>query len=320
MTSLEQLSEYFDRLPLIEPVLHPQFAAHAVHVDCLRLDAVHPEISGNKWFKLRLYLEQAMSQGGRELLSFGGGYSNHLHALAYAANLLGLSSRAAVCGHEPAQLSPTLLDCQRWGMQLSWLDRKSYREQAIMPAPKGKHINYPGTYVIPEGGEGLLGVQGVQRLFERLCAQADFDYDYVVLPVGTGTTMAGVVAGVVAGVGAGISAAGLASACQVIGVSALKNATDLESRVRSGLHAVGAPESRDSWQIEHNYHFGGFAKQPAALMDFVSEFEHQCALLLDPVYTAKAMFAVFDLCELGVIAPASKVLFVHTGGLQGRRS
>lgn len=308
MKHLEQLSGLFSSLPLIEPIWHPYFSNAQIELACLRLDDVHPQISGNKWYKLRYYLEQAMTQPERELLSFGGAYSNHLHALAYAANLLGRPSRGIVCGHEPRHLSPTLQDCLRWGMRLSWLDRKSYREQAVASAPEGEHPCYPGAYVVPEGGEGLLGGQGVRALFAELSAQASFVYDCVVLPVGTGTTMAGAIAG-------------LRGGSQVLGVSALKGAVDLEQRVRNGLQALRTVERQDDlpWHIEHGYHFGGFAKQAEPLRRFVAEFERQVPIMLDPVYTAKAMFAVFDLCRLGDIAPASKVLFVHTGGLQGRR-
>ncbi len=303
MMKSESLAGVFAQRPDIVSLQFDLPRDEKVELDCLRLDQMHPFVSGNKWFKLKHHLEAALSHGKHELLSFGGAYSNHLHALAYAGQQCGLKTRALVRGEAPKELSPTLQDCKKWGMQIEWVSREDYSALAGLQARDSLVETYPDAWVIPEGGEGEEGVAGVRDLFTELSDSGDFKYDYICCPVGSGTTLAGIVAADIPEV-------------RCIGFSALKGAHDLESRVENLL--AGSP-SRTSWQICHEYHFGGFAKMNPRLRDFISSIHTQTELMLDPVYTGKTLFGLMEWLHQGRLPAQSKVLFVHTGGLQGWR-
>lgn len=303
MERFSLLENQFEELPVIEPLQLDASITKAVSIDCLRLDQVHPFISGNKWFKLQHYLFAALQQEKTRLLSFGGAYSNHLHALAYVGKLMSLATVGIVRGEAPKELSPTLQDCKTWGMELHWIGREEYRKVSRVQHIDIMQTRFPDTFVIPEGGEGELGVHGVQGLFSRLYHLVEMPYDLIVCPVGSGATLAGIV----------LATAGRA---QVLGFSALRGATDLEQRVRN---AFGAQTPQGSWRICHDYHFGGFAKMNERLADFISRIHSGSGLLLDPVYTGKTLFGLLEYLQQGRIKTGSRVLFVHTGGLQGWR-
>ena len=293
----------FAQLPAIVPLHLPLSAGGSMRCDVLRLDQVHPFVSGNKWYKLKHHLSAARKAGKNELLSFGGAFSNHLHALAYAGHRCGFATRALVRGEPVGELSPTLQDCKAWGMQIEWVSRQRYPEISISEARAQIAEQYGNAWVIPEGGGGSDGVAGVKELFLSLTNAAPFSYDYIVCPVGSGTTLAGIVSANVPGV-------------KCIGVSALKANYELEQRVLQMLPPSGA---HSVWQICHDYHFGGFAKLNARLRDFISMVHAETGLLLDPVYTGKMFFGIAEWCHQGRLSADAKVLMVHTGGLQGWR-
>ena len=303
MSQLALLENQFNDLPEITPISHDTLREKNIAVDCLRLDRTHPFVSGNKWYKLQHHLIAALQQKRSEILSFGGAYSNHLHALAYAAKALQLRVKGVVRGEKPAELSPTLQDCVSWGMELIWMPREEYRRLSAHQNYLEARQRFPEAFVIPEGGEGELGVHGVQELFARLYHEGAMNYDLIVVSVGSGTTIAGVILGV-------------AGRAQVLGYSALKGAFDLEQRVE---HAFGAQSVSGQWQVCHDYHFGGFAKTHPRLLDFISSIHSGSGLLLDPVYTGKSMYGLMEWIKQGRVTPNSRVLFVHTGGLQGWR-
>jgi len=306
MLNGENLSSIFAQLPRIEKLSLSPHIARNISIDILRLDNLHSAISGNKWFKLKYHLQSATLAKKTEVLSFGGAYSNHLHALAYVGYQLKFKTIGFVRGELSGPLNSTLADCKRWGMSLHWLDRQTYRRLATEQGSASFVSEYPDAWVIPEGGEGKSGVRGVKELFSALCLGNT--YDLVVCSVGSGTTMAGIVEGLSGREGEG-------SGSQVLGFSALKGATDLDARVKRHLSS----SSSELWSICHDYHFGGFAKVNALLLEFISVVHAQSGIWLDPVYTGKALFGLLDLLDKGLCKQVSRILFVHTGGLQGWR-
>jgi 1-aminocyclopropane-1-carboxylate deaminase len=262
-----------------------------------RDDLLHLIISGNKWRKLKYTLDHALSEGSNTLISMGGAYSNHLHALAYAGKALGLKTIGFVRGEQPKILTPTLSDLQNWGMVLKFVSRFDYRllrqYKGCYDLPELK----PRQYWLPEGGAQPLALKGVAELVNEI----DIAYDILCVPCGTGATLAGIIDRVPGQV-------------SVMGFAALKNAEFLQTDVESLLLRPCS-----NWQINMDYHFGGFAKTSAELMTFMTDFEFKTGIPLEPVYTGKMMYALYDLITKHTFKPGQRIIAVHTGGLQGKR-
>lgn len=281
----------------IEPV--SRLLSLPVTVAVLRLDELHPVVSGNKWFKLKFYLEQAQRQRCTALATFGGAYSNHLVATAAAAQRCGLQSVGLVRGEAPPVLSHTLLEAQRCGMSLFFLSRTSYGQKRL-PDEVSQAVANGKALLIPEGGYGPEGVQGAEDILRQHNTN---EYTHIVTAVGTGTTLAGLVAAT-------------APHQQVIGIPVLKNAGSLRTEINRLLPV----EKQDAFVLQHDYHYGGYAKTSAALFDFMNLLYRQTGVPTDFVYTGKAFFAALDLANKNFFPAESKVLLLHTGGLQGNRS
>ena len=262
-----------------------------------RDDLLHPIISGNKWRKLKYSLDHVLSSGADTIISMGGAYSNHLHALAYAGKAVGLKTLGFIRGEQPETLTPALCDMQNWGMALKFVSRSDYR---LLRQYKGCH-DLPGLkpkqYWLPEGGAQALALKGVAELVNEI----DVPYDIICAPCGTGATLAGIIDTV-------------PEQASVIGFAALKNAGFLHSDVESLL-----PRPCINWRINHNYHFGGFAKTSNALTAFIADFEFKTGIPLEPVYTGKMMYALYDLITKHTFKPGHRIIAIHTGGLQGNR-
>ena len=304
----QSLQNFVDFLPEIETMSLPFTESKLVQIDCLRLDKIHPFVSGNKWYKLKYSILHGYQAGKTQFISFGGPFSNHLHALAFAGKYLNVQTVGIVRGEPPKPLNPTLQDCQDWGMALHWVPRDQYRLLAEQGESKLSAMQpflklYPDAWVIPEGGAGEDGVLGVEMLFNALHHKGLLDYDYITTPVGSGTTLAGIIRARI-------------GRAKCLGFSALKGALDLEQRVEKGLR--DAPHLNE-WQISHEYHFGGFAKMNDRLRTFISDTYEQSGLLLDPVYTGKMLYGLAEYIHQGRIPAGARVLMVHTGGLQGWR-
>ncbi len=285
---------------IIQQVIPQNKNIKAVQWDVLRLDLIHPVISGNKYFKLRFYLEQAINAGHKGILTFGGAYSNHIMASAFAAKKAGISSIGIIRGEEPANLSPTLSDAKNLGMELIFTEREGFTAIS-RTKPEKLAETYPDYTTIPEGGygePGMLGAAGIHSLVPKA------EYDWLACACGTGTMMAGLVHGSDPGQ-------------KILGVPVLKNYAEMEEDIRSLL-----PSSRTLQEIhlETNYHFGGYAKQTGELISFMNFFYHTYAIPTDFVYTAKLMFAINDLIHKGFFPGGSRILAIHSGGLQGNRS
>lgn len=284
----------FDQIAQSIPYQH-------IHVDGFeitikRLDLVHPQISGNKFFKLKYNLLAAQQQGYKKLLTFGGAYSNHIAATAYAAQCFGFESLGIIRGEELASkpLNPTLSTAQQFGMQLQFVSRENYRLKQSPDYLAQLQQDYPDYYVIPEGGTNTLAIQGCQEI---LNAQDCENYDLICCAVGTGGTMTGLIEA-------------SSTHQHVLGFSALKG-DFLTSEVQQLTH-------KTNWQITDQFCCGGYAKTTPALLQFIQAFEQRYQIPLEQVYTGKMLMGVFELIQQGHFSAHSRILVIHSGGLQGR--
>ena len=290
----------------LQPLSFDWSSAAGVELAVLRLDLLDPLISGNKWFKLAHHLQSAAAVGAEGLISLGGAHSNHLHALAAAGRRFDFATVGLLRG-EP-QNTPTIADLQACGMQLHWLGYGGYRARHQPGFWEPWRERYPGFYPVPEGGGGLPGAQGCAALLtlarQQLASLGWADYDAWWLAVGTGTTLAGLL---------------LAEAGEhpVYGALALPGTHGAAQQIQAILHAAGRPDS--GYQLLEASR-AGFAKADAELIDFMLASEAASGLPLEPVYTAKALMALRRQVEAGYFARGSRLLFVHTGGLQGRQA
>lgn len=283
---------------VLQSINHPLLRARRVSVVVKRDDLKHPIISGNKAFKLKYNMQAAQEQSACALVTFGGAYSNHLHATAYAAKRIGLPAVAVVRGEQILPLNHTLQDCINWGMTLHPVSRLQYKEKNTEAFRQWIEGMYGNVFWIPEGGANQLGVKGAQEILSEV-DQSNFDY--IIAACGTGTTLAGLINGAEEHV-------------KVIGVPVLKNASWLYDEIKSWVKPGKQPIN-----LWLDYHFGGYAKATRGLLEFIEEMQ-SFNIPLDFVYTAKALFALFDQIDKQVIPSGSRVLFCHTGGLQGMRS
>lgn len=271
-----------------------------------RDDLLHPQddlcFCGNKWRKLKYNLIQAKAAGYRQLLTFGGAYSNHIAAVGSAGKLFGFSTVGIIRGEEHLPLNPTLLHATEQGMQIHYMSRSEFRRKMEPEVLQQLEERFGRAYVLPEGGTNASALQGVEELVAELRAQTMIDArTSVAVSCGTGGTMAGIILG-------------MAGQGQVVGFPALKG-DFMEGEVRHLLASEGA--SWDNWSIQADYHFGGYAKHKPELVRFMADFAQQYGVKLDPIYTSKLFFGVFDSIERGVFEVGDKVIVVHTGGLQG---
>jgi 1-aminocyclopropane-1-carboxylate deaminase len=264
----------------------------------------HPHVSGNKWWKLKYNLEEAKKLGYSKLLTFGGAFSNHIYATAAAANELEIESIGIIRGEETLPLNHTLSFAKAMGMVLNFVSRDTYRNKTEQKFIDDLHTRFGDFYLIPEGGSNQLAIKGCAEFGRQL--KRELDFDYVCLPVGTGATMAGIIAGV-------------GNSKKVIGFSALKGGDFLVADVKANLKEY-ADTDFSNWEIVTDFHFGGYAKTKAQLLDFKKSFETKYHIPLDHVYTAKMMAGIFDLVARGYFERGSTILVVHTGGLQGNTS
>ncbi len=269
-----------------------------------REDLNHPFVAGNKWWKLKYNLEAALVQGYTTILTFGGAYSNHIYATAAAANEVGLKSIGIIRGEETKPLNHTLAFAESQGMKLQYVSREAYRQKSEEAFIQNLHDQFGDFYLIPEGGTNELAMKGCAEFAAQLNAEVDFDY--LCLPVGTGGTMAGMVAG-------------LNQQTEVIGISVLKDGTFLKKEINNHLKNF-SDEFYGNWHIETSYHHGGYAKTNPLLFAFMDEMNINHKLPLDPVYTAKLMWGILDMVAKGRFKRGSTVLVLHTGGLQGLQS
>ena len=294
---LQALEQQFNP-SVLTPLSSPLLQQKQLELWIKRDDLIHPIISGNKWRKLKYILNHALQCQANTLISMGGAYSNHLHALAYTGRLLNIKTIAYIRGEQPKQFSPTLNDLVDWGMQLHFISRSEYRQLRQFK----RHDSLPnlqrGQYWLPEGGATELALQGITELVTEI----NQPYDVLCVPCGTGTTCAGLIQAV-------------NNKANVIGFSALKGADFLTADISKLLNNAQLKH----WHIELNYHFGGFAKTKPELLQFITDFQQQFQIECEPVYTGKLLYGLFELIKADYFTPHQKIIALHTGGLQGKR-
>jgi 1-aminocyclopropane-1-carboxylate deaminase len=288
-------SDINDKVITQPVVLFPQ---QSTPVDLLRLDQIHPIVSGNKWFKLKDWLLIARAQKNDGLLSFGGPFSNHLLATAFAAKTLGLPSMAIIRGGLTGDLSPTLAEAQTYGMTLEFVSRSDYRRLCDGPASLQKLR--PNWLIIPAGGAGPIGVKGASSILDTV--RDPGQYTHICCAVGTGTMLAG------------LSNAALPHQ-QVIGICSLKRADHLTEQINQWRHPLAAP-----FHLIFDSVFGGYARHPTGLLQFMNQLYENTQVPTDLVYTGKMVFRLLELLKNGYFKTNDRVLAIHSGGLQGNRS
>ncbi|ANE50204.1 1-aminocyclopropane-1-carboxylate deaminase/D-cysteine desulfhydrase [Flavisolibacter tropicus] len=270
-----------------------------VNVDVLRLDQIHPLVSGNKWFKLKEYVKQAQEQNKKQLLTFGGAFSNHIVATAAAAKELGLQAIGIIRGERSQQLSHTLQEAEALEMDLYFVSREMYKLKEIPPVVF-EHYEGHDMLVVHEGGYGTAGSMGAATILDH-CDQRK--YSHFITAVGTGTTLSGLV-----------RAANIGQ--KIIGISVLKNAFSLIEEI----NALLPQPLQNRYTLLHDFHFRGYAKSTPELIAFMNQWYAATTIPLDFVYTGKAFFAADQLIKEGYFAEGSNILLIHSGGLQGNRS
>lgn len=269
-----------------------------------REDLIHQEIQGNKWRKLRYNLTKAVQENHHTLLTFGGAYSNHIAATAYACWSAGLDLICVIRGEEANKDNPTLKRAKELDAELHFVSREDYRKKIEPAFIQGLEEKFGRFYLIPEGGANPEGVKGCSEIL----GEVEQNFDIVCCAMGTGTTVAGLLLS-------------LSADQRLIGFPALKGGEFLKDEVLKLMDGSGLKSEQEvptlNWQLSTDYHFGGFAKMKPELMEFINGFQDRTGIPLDPVYTSKMMFGIYDLIEKGEIKNGQTVLAIHTGGLQG---
>lgn len=269
-----------------------------------RDDLTHPDVQGNKWRKLKYNLEYAKANNYASILTFGGPMSNHIYSTAAAGKMFGLKTIGVIRGYAHLPLTPTLAFAKAQGMELLFLSKGEYENRFSESTTEQLRHAYGNYYAIPDGGSNALAVKGVAEMMQEI----DIDYDVCCVAMGTGGTTAGCVAG--------------SKGRKIIGFSSLKGEGNLSTEVERLVHEYSTLENAApvyNWTINNDYHFGGYGKVTDELLAFVQQFEKEQNILLDPVYTSKMMFGVFDLMQKDYFVKGTKIVAIHTGGLQGWR-
>jgi 1-aminocyclopropane-1-carboxylate deaminase/D-cysteine desulfhydrase-like pyridoxal-dependent ACC family enzyme len=261
-----------------------------IRMQMLRLDKIHPVISGNKWFKLKYHLQKFKEGNYKGLLTFGGAWSNHLVATACACYIENIKCVGVIRGEKPEQISATLQQASEYKMELHYISRQLYRDKNLQGSLELILDAYPVYYIVPEGGAGTEGEQGAGEILQLTTLS---DFTHIVCAVGTGTMLKG------------FSKTALTNQ-QLIGIPVIKGWK--EKILNEKIIFVT------------DYHFGGYAKYHNSLIRFMNEFYEQTKIPTDFVYTGKMTFAAMDMVKNNYFPPGSHVLLIHSGGLQGNAS
>lgn len=284
----------------VDQIELPLLKEKKINLYVLRLDKIHPVISGNKWFKLKYHLEEFKNGRYKGIISFGGTWSNHILAVAYAAKLNKVSSIGIIRGEEPAEFSQTLKECINLGMQLEFVSREFYKLKNDEQFLSGLKQKFPGFYIIPEGGAGQLGGKGATKILQQVNKN---DYSHITCAIGTGTMMAGI-------------ANSLSVGQQLTGIPVLKGINDLKVQFTDTIYK----DKLSCCSFFYDYHFGGYARHTRELLSFMNDFFKQTEVPTDFVYTGKLAYAVSELIQKDHFLLGSNILMIHSGGLQGNAS
>jgi len=264
-----------------------------------REDLNHAFISGNKWHKLKYNLQEARKLGKNTLLTFGGAYSNHIYAVAAAGNIFNFKTIGIIRGEEYFPLNPTISFAQDQGMKIHYLDRQSYRKKSSAEFIDHLQKKFGDFYLLPEGGTNELAVKGCRDIVNKI----GINFDYICCPCGTGGTLAGLISG-------------LNGKKFALGFAVLKGASFLKENVAALIQSFNGNVFHN-WDINLDYHFGGYAKIDDHLLDFVDKFTAHTKIPIEPIYTGKMLFGIYDLIAKGFFKEGNRIIAIHTGGLQG---
>jgi 1-aminocyclopropane-1-carboxylate deaminase/D-cysteine desulfhydrase-like pyridoxal-dependent ACC family enzyme len=284
----------------VEPVVSKLLAQKGISLSIARFDKCHPVISGNKIFKLQPFIDEAISRKCDHLVSFGGAFSNHLLAMSFACKEYGISSTGIIRGDDGAGLNQTLQQCQQYGMRLEFVSREQYADLKSIQSNQWIQEKFGEHVMIPEGGYHPTGATGAMAMYKSLTSHSFSD---IAIPVGTGTTLAGFL----------MADRGRH---RILGISCLKGLRDTSERMKF----LTGEERHDNLSLIQDYHFGGFAKYDSSLIDFINEFHESTGIETDFVYTGKMLFAIMDMIRHDRFSEGSKIVCIHTGGLQGNHS
>ncbi len=281
---------------------------NGVEIWIKREDLIHPEISGNKWRKLKYHLQAFRKSDKTEILSFGGAFSNHIYALAAMGEKCGIKTKAIIRGEEVSNF--TLSSCQEKGMELFKISRSEYKRREEPSYLRELAEKFPNAYIIPEGARGVLAMKGCTEIMENV----DQQFDIICCSAGTGTTFSGLLMN--------------SKNAKCLMFPALKGGEFLKDDIKSLMgnyqkqfltEGDGKKIELANFSLEENYHFGGYGKVDEVLIKFMNDFHQSYGIPLDPIYTSKMLFGIMDKIKKKQIKPGTKVLCIHTGGLQGIR-
>ncbi|MDH7447786.1 1-aminocyclopropane-1-carboxylate deaminase/D-cysteine desulfhydrase [Aquimarina sp. 2201CG14-23] len=282
-----------------EEITHPILDAANISLHIKREDQIHKYVSGNKFRKLKYNLIEAKRLGFDKILTFGGAYSNHIAATASAGRIIGLQTIGIIRGEELANdldytlsENETLRFASDSGMKLKFISRAAYKEKSSSSLLEHLKTEFGLFYTIPEGGTNNFAVKGC----EEILTTQDELFDYICCAVGTGGTISGIIN------------ASMAHQ-QVLGFPALKG--DFLSK------EIKKYTNHSNWELIEKYHFGGYGKINIDLIEFINTFRNDQGTALDPIYTGKMMYGLFDMIRSGIFKKNTRILAVHTGGLQG---
>ena len=282
----------------IQHIFSDKIQSKGIELFIARLDKINPIVSGNKIFKLSHFVSNAITKKIKTIATKGGYYSNHLVATAYYTKVNNLNSIGIIRGEEPKILSPTLKDCIEYGMQLIYVKRNDYdNEILIQTLLQNKLDNFE---YIPEGGFHPNGAEGASIIMNQI---NKFNATHVIAAIGTATTIAGL-------------NQNNGNDTEIIGIPVLKGLNDINER----LNYLNTHSNSKYPKIFNNYHFGGYAKYDSTLINSMNEFYYMCQIPTDFVYTGKMIFGIFDLINSNYFKKGSKIIALHTGGLQGNQS
>ncbi|MGJ8680626.1 1-aminocyclopropane-1-carboxylate deaminase/D-cysteine desulfhydrase [Paraglaciecola sp.] len=292
------------KLPSVEQTI--QLNSHFpqdIKLSIKRDDTIHPIISGNKWRKIKYQLLEALERNTTHIISFGGGFSNHLHALGYCCQQLNMKFTAVVRGDYSRNPSPMLQDLTSWNTNICYVNKITYQKRNTSYLAELK-TQFPDALIVPEGGSSQFALQGVAEIINELHQE----YDYIIAPVASGGTLAGLINAV--------ESRPINNPPKILGVAALKGQGYLEELVTQLL-----PQNcnNSNWQIIHDFHFGGYAKTTVELIEFCQNFKQQHQIEIEPIYSGKLFFALDKLLQQNYFPKGSRILALHTGGLQGAR-
>ena len=277
-----------------QEISQPLLKEKEIQLFIKRIDLISPFVSGNKYYKLKYNLLESEKQNRKIILTFGGAYSNHIAATAFAANEKGFKSIGIIRGEETLPLNDTLIFAKLNGMELHYVTRQEYRKKHTDNFIQKLKDKFGDFYLIPEGGTNKLALKGTQEILDKNDTQ-----NFICTAIGTGGSISGIVNSSY-------------NHQKVIGFPATKGSEMLENDIRSWTN-------KQNWKLINDYHFGGYAKISEELTNFIMNFYDKNNIPLDAIYTGKMMFGILDLIKKDYFPKGSSILAIHTGGLQGNK-